>query len=63
MAIEVTGEVAQSTPSAPAGDEDGTDAAATPAPTETPAATERVDLPSDIAGQTAAQTTCTKPQE
>ncbi|WP_240642114.1 LCP family protein [Microbacterium sulfonylureivorans] len=60
--VEVTGEAAQPT--------------ATPSPTpdasaeggsadETPAATTpetRVDLPSDIAGQTAAQTTCTVPE-
>jgi hypothetical protein len=47
------------------------DAAVTPAPggeggqtpaAEVPAAEERVELPSEIAGQTAAQTTCTLPE-
>jgi anionic cell wall polymer biosynthesis LytR-Cps2A-Psr (LCP) family protein len=56
--VEVTGEAAKPTPSATP------DASATPSgtpvPSETPAE-ERVDLPSDIAGQTAAQTTCTVP--
>ena len=66
LAIEVTGEAVPQapTPSATPSDESGSDAAtATPDPTGTPVAEERVDLPSDIAGQTAAQTTCTKPQE
>ena len=57
--VEVTGEAVKP------------DAAATPAPTddaapapgpETPVAEERVELPSEIAGQTAAQTTCTLPE-
>ncbi|MHC3000106.1 transcriptional regulator [Microbacterium sp. HJ5] len=62
MAIEVTGEAGQPapTPSATA-DADG-GATQTPAPDAAPAE-ERVALPSDIAGQTAAQTTCTKPQD
>ena len=66
LAIEVTGEAVPQapTPSATPSDESGSDAAtATPDPTGTPVVQERVDLPSDIAGQTAAQTTCTKPQE
>lgn len=56
--VEVTGEAAQPTPSA------APDASATPSATPVPSqapAEERVDLPSDIAGQTAAQTTCTVP--
>ena len=66
LAIEVTGEAVQQTPapSETPSDESGSDAAtATPDPTGTPVVQERVDLPSDIAGQTAAQTTCTKPQQ
>lgn len=55
--VEVTGEAAKPTPSAtPTPDPTGS-----AAPGETPAAEERVDLPSGIAGQTAAQTTCTVP--
>ena len=60
LAIEVTGEAVPQapTPSATPSDESGSDAAtATPDPTGTPVVQERVDLPSDIAGQTAAQTT------
>ncbi|MFB8146615.1 LCP family protein [Microbacterium sp. NPDC056003] len=66
LAIEVTGEAVPQTPtpSETPSEEGGSDAAtATPDPTGTPVVQERVDLPSDIAGQTAAQTTCTKPQE
>lgn len=68
--VEVTGEAAQPpvTPSAtpvPAEPVDAT-AGQTPAAeapeTEQPAADERVELPSQIAGQTAAQTTCTLPE-
>jgi LCP family protein required for cell wall assembly len=64
--VEVTGEavkpeVAQ-TP-APTADAGATPPPAeTPATAETPAAQTRVELPSDIAGQTAAQTTCTVPE-
>lgn len=52
-AVEVTGQAA-----------DPADAAATPAPSE-PAAAEqpRVELPTEIAGTTAAQVTCTRPEE
>lgn len=59
--VEVTGEASAPQPTAtsePTG-------AATPDEAEgeeAPAEEERVDLPSDIAGQTAAQTTCTVPQ-
>ncbi|MCW3493310.1 LCP family protein [Microbacterium sp. SSM24] len=56
--VEVTGEAAKPTPSATA----TPDPTGSAAPGETPVAEERVDLPSDIAGQTAAQTTCTVPQ-
>ncbi len=55
--VEVTGEVTQpgATPTP--------DATGTPAAGETPVATDgRVELPSGIAGQTAAQTTCTLPE-
>jgi LCP family protein required for cell wall assembly len=55
LAIEVTGEAVSSAPTP--------SATPSPDPSGTPVAGERVDLPSDIAGQTAAQTTCTKPQE
>lgn len=67
--VEVTGEavkpeVAPTPGATEAADE--TPAAETPAAeapvTETPAAETRVELPSDIAGQTAAQTTCTVPE-
>jgi LCP family protein required for cell wall assembly len=60
--VEVTGEVAQPGVAPAPG------ATETPAPVETPAAADtpavetRVELPSDIAGQTAAQTTCTLPE-
>lgn len=60
--VEVTGEAAQpvATPSAAP---DATPAAGeTAAPVETTPET-RVELPSDIAGQTAAQTTCTLPED
>ena len=54
--VEVTGEAAPAPSETP-------DAAATPPSRATPAAPEeRVDLPSEIAGQTAAQVTCTQPQ-
>jgi LCP family protein required for cell wall assembly len=66
--VEVTGEVAQPeaapTPAAtetPAAAQTPA-AAGTPAATEAPAAETRVELPSDIAGQTAAQATCTLPE-
>ncbi|WP_171013274.1 LCP family protein [Microbacterium sp. 2FI] len=59
--VEVTGEAVQpvATPSAQAS------ASESPSPTadaETPVAEERVDLPSEIAGTTAAQVTCTQPE-
>ncbi|MEU1972683.1 LCP family protein [Microbacterium sp. NPDC019599] len=68
--VEVTGEAAQPTPSASAtpdaepGSDAEPDASANPDPavTEPAAPEERVELPSDIAGQTAAQVTCTQPQ-
>ncbi|WP_223215113.1 LCP family protein [Microbacterium trichothecenolyticum] len=67
--VEVTGEAVKPEPaSTPAATEAAgeTPAAETPAAeapvTETPAAETRVELPSDIAGQTAAQTTCTVPE-
>ncbi|MCP2635999.1 LCP family protein [Microbacterium sp. HD4P20] len=66
--IEVTGEAVQPetapTDSAEAPAEGETPAAdATPGAGEAPVAEERVELPSDIAGQTAAQTTCTLPED
>lgn len=62
--VEVTGEAVQPPPTAPVEGSGETPAAEaptgeTPAP---PVAEERVALPSDIAGQTAAQTTCTLPE-
>jgi hypothetical protein len=57
--VEVTGEAVK--PDAAATPAPGGDAVETPAP-EAPAAEERVELPSEIAGQTAAQTTCTLPE-
>lgn len=67
--VEVTGEAVKPevapTPGATEAAAE-TPAAETPAAeapvTETPAAETRVELPSDIAGQTAAQTTCTVPE-
>lgn len=65
--VEVTGEVAQ-----PVQPEAGSEVEATPPPEGTatapveptaPPGEQRVELPSDIAGQTAAQTTCTVPQD
>lgn len=62
--VEVTGEAVKPenapTP-APTPTADG--AETPPVAEQTPAAETRVELPSDIAGQTAAQTTCTRPQE
>jgi len=62
-AVEVTGEATQPVAPAPG----ATDTGATPAAgTDTPVAPpaeERVALPSDITGQTAADTTCTLPQK
>lgn len=55
--VEVTGEAAKPA-TKPTATPDAS-ASATPAPAETAPADERVELPSDIAGQTAAQTTCT----
>ncbi|WP_169583382.1 MULTISPECIES: LCP family protein [Microbacterium] len=55
--VEVTGETAQPA-TKPTATPDAS-ASATPAPAETAPSEERVELPSDIAGQTAAQTTCT----
>ncbi|WP_239065792.1 LCP family protein [Microbacterium hibisci] len=66
LGVEVTGEATKpeatpATEEAPAPEQ--TAAAQTPAPTDSAAAPEtRVELPSDIAGQTAAQTTCTRPE-
>lgn len=62
--VEVTGEAVQPQPAAPVDGSGETPAAEAPTG-ETPAAPvaeERVALPSDIAGQTAAQTTCTLPE-
>ncbi|MFC8680209.1 LCP family protein [Microbacterium ureisolvens] len=64
--VEVTGEAAKpetapTTAATPVPEQTAT--AETPAPVDTPAAETRVELPSDIAGQTAAQTTCTRPEE
>jgi LCP family protein required for cell wall assembly len=63
--VEVTGEAEK--PETPAaGESEGDGETATPAPTETaegvPEAEERVELPSDISGTTAAQVTCTRPE-
>lgn len=67
--VEVTGEAvkpeATPTPAATeaAAETPGAETPAAEAPvTETPATETRVELPSDIAGQTAAQTTCTVPE-
>jgi anionic cell wall polymer biosynthesis LytR-Cps2A-Psr (LCP) family protein len=57
--VEVTGEAVK--PDAAATPAPGGEAVETPAP-EAPVAEERVELPSEIAGQTAAQTTCTLPE-
>lgn len=67
--VEVTGEVAQpASPAAPEATTAPEEAGAAEAPAEPttpdpPAAEERVELPSEIAGQTAAQTTCTLPED
>lgn len=58
--VEVTGEAAQPDPTPSATPEP--DASATPAPAATTPPAARVELPSQIAGQTAKQTTCTVPQ-
>ncbi len=58
--VEVTGEAAKPSPSATP--DASPSASGTPVPSDSAAAEERVELPSDIAGQTAAQTTCTVPQ-
>ncbi|MDR7183540.1 MULTISPECIES: LCP family protein [Microbacterium] len=62
--VEVTGEaVKPETAPTPAATEAAGETPAAEAPvTETPAAETRVELPSAIAGQTAAQTTCTQPE-
>ena len=57
--VEVTGEAVK--PDAAATPAPGGEAVETPA-AEAPVAEERVELPSEIAGQTAAQTTCTLPE-
>jgi len=58
--VEVTGEAVQPETAPTPG---ATEAAGeTPPVAETPADQARVELPSDIAGQTAAQTTCTRPE-
>lgn len=60
--VEVTGEaVKPEAPTAPEPTPGGTATGETPA-AEAPVAEQRVELPSEIAGQTAAQTTCTVPQ-
>ncbi|WP_127817863.1 LCP family protein [Microbacterium sp. CPCC 204701] len=66
--VEVTGEVAQETapvatpaPEATGAAEGSADAAA-PTDPAAPAPEQRVELPSEIAGQTAKQTTCTLPE-
>ena len=58
-AVEVTGEAAAPTP----GVTDGATPVAGDGTVATPPAEERVALPSDITGQTAADTTCTLPQK
>lgn len=62
--VEVTGEaVKPETAPTPAATEAAGETPAAEAPvTEAPAAETRVELPSAIAGQTAAQTTCTQPE-
>ena len=62
--VEVTGEaVKPEVAPTPAATEAAGETPAAEAPvTETPAAETRVELPSAIAGQTAAQTTCTQPE-
>jgi len=62
--VEVTGEaVKPEVAPTPAATEAAGETPAVEAPvTETPAAETRVELPSAIAGQTAAQTTCTQPE-
>lgn len=64
--VEVTGEAVKPevapTPAPTADAGDTAPPAETPVTAETPAAETRVELPSDIAGQTAAQTTCTVPE-
>jgi LCP family protein required for cell wall assembly len=60
--VEVTGEAAKPVaPSASASPSESASASPT-ADAETPVAEERVDLPSEIAGTTAAQVTCTQPE-
>jgi LCP family protein required for cell wall assembly len=71
LGVEVTGEAVQPqpTPSAPADGEvpgegsEGETPAAEDGATQAPTAQERVELPSQIAGQTAKQTTCTVPEK
>ncbi|WP_194410510.1 LCP family protein [Microbacterium cremeum] len=67
--VEVTGEVAQQPTTTPEeatpaeGAAEGAEGAgAAPVDSTAPPAEQRVELPSDIAGQTAAQTTCTLPE-
>ncbi|MGZ0712549.1 LCP family protein (plasmid) [Coraliomargarita sp. W4R53] len=65
--VEVTGEAAKETPEAtPAADADGASDAAADVDTDAAAdadADERVELPAEITGTTAAQVTCTQPEE
>ncbi|MGU3643841.1 LCP family protein [Microbacterium sp. C23T] len=62
--VEVTGEAVkpEAAPTPAATEAAGETPAAEAPVTETPAAETRVELPSAIAGQTAAQTTCTQPE-
>jgi hypothetical protein len=60
--VEVTGEVGQPGATPTPGATESPAPGETPAAAETPTAETRVELPSDIAGQTAAQTTCTLPE-
>ncbi|MEJ1154607.1 LCP family protein [Microbacterium marmarense] len=64
--VEVTGEAEKAT-ATPTPTAEATESAAegeteTPAPAETSTAEERVDLPSEITGTTAAEVTCTQPE-
>jgi LCP family protein required for cell wall assembly len=62
--VEVTGEAVkpETAPTEAPAAEGETPAAEAPTTGEVPVAEERVELPSEIAGQTAAQTTCTVPE-
>lgn len=60
--VEVTGEATEPAPSATPSATPTASGSPTPGATTPPAAEERVELPSAIAGTTAAQVTCTRPQ-